>query len=111
MMRIKKKTELQRMAAGSHFLRKLFIPYLTEDEGLPLFIAMMISSMIWQAIADGPEPYIKRCLIELLYCSDITDEQRDEIVLLLRTGETALTNVQRRTLEKISPAADCADEE
>jgi len=60
--------------------------------------------IIADVFGDMPEAEIKRQLFSFLQCYDITPEERAEVVRLLQSSSTALTEDQRRQLDYLLQA-------
>lgn len=91
-------TELQRRFCRSKFFRRGMLGVIAEETGCINGYKRVWYDCIAAAFEQLPEADIKARLYRFLQCSDLTADDRAEILQLLKLSCTALTRRQRRQI-------------
>jgi len=91
-------TALQRRFCRSKFFRRGMLGVIAEETGCINGYKRVWYDCIAAAFEQLPEADIKARLYRFLQCSDLTADDRAEILQLLELSSTALTARQRRQI-------------
>ena len=94
------RTKLQKKYASCKVLQRGFMEFLAA-EGVPLSgSARLWRSVIKEVFQEVPEAQIKFRLYCFMQCYDLSQEEKLEILQLLRQPESALTRRQRQQIQE-----------